>query len=229
MNNIKNIRPGHLLSLVDDFPDEVKFFMPQPQGAGSTTVLESILLIKLLRVTQAKKIFEFGTYKGLTTRLLLENYPHHGAINNSDPSIYTLDLPNIEGVTFIASDKDHAAESVRLSSNRKYLLSEHSHLVNQILMDSKKFDASAYENMFQFIFIDANHELSYVKTDTENSLKMLSKNERGCIIWHDYGSEDFPDLTKYISELNVGMNIYHVENTMLAFCLTGIDESPLRR
>lgn len=224
MKNTINIRPGQLLSIEDDFPEEVKFFMPPAQGAGSLTTLESILLIKLLRITKAKKIFEFGTYKGITTRLLLENYPNN---YYQEPVIYTLDLPNIEGVAFIASDKEHALTSIK--SQRKYIESRNGNLVQQLLTDSKKFDPSPYLNKFQFIFVDANHEVSYVKNDTEKALAMLDKNNPGTIIWHDYKSKDFPELTNYIDSLDIGMNIYHIENTMLAFCLIGVNEKNLKK
>jgi len=58
--------------------------------------------------------------------------------------------------------------------------------VKQILQDSMTFDGSEYAGKFQFIFIDGNHEVSYVRKDTENSFKMFSE-DKGCIIWHDYG------------------------------------------
>lgn len=221
-----NIRPYQILSIPDDFPEEVKFFMPQAQGAGSITTLESIILIKLLRLTKAENIFEYGTYKGITTRLLLENYPHEVTSDLNEPVIYTLDLESTEGIKFIASDEEHALTS--LKSKRKYLDRKNSHLVQQLLSDSKNFDPTPYKDKFQFIFIDANHEVSYVKNDTEKSLKMLDKSKKSCIIWHDYGTKDFPELTEYVKHLDIGMNIYHVENTMLAFCVSGIDEALLK-
>jgi len=57
------------LRIEDSCGERVNFFMPQAQGRGFVSTIESILLIKLMRIVDAQYIFEFGTYKGLTTRL----------------------------------------------------------------------------------------------------------------------------------------------------------------
>jgi len=75
MKKLEHIRPYQVLGIHDEFPEEIRFFMPPAQGAVSLLSIESLLLIKLLRITQPKYLFEFGTYKGLTTRLLLANLP----------------------------------------------------------------------------------------------------------------------------------------------------------
>ena len=74
----------------------------------------------------------------------------------------------------------------------------------------------------QMIFIDGNHEVNYVKKDTENALKMISEAP-SCIAWHDYGNPQFPELKSYIDDLAKIYKIYHVENTMIAFHLRGRD------
>ena len=106
---ITHIRPYQILKIEDGFSDEIKFFMPQAQGQGSLYTLESCLLIKLMRITNASYVFEFGTYKGLTTRLLLENLPEN-EINSE--RLYTLDLPSIEGVKFQGNDEQVAQEAL---------------------------------------------------------------------------------------------------------------------
>lgn len=218
---IQHIRPYQVLRIQDRFDEEVKFFMPQAQGAGSTSTLESILLIKLMRIVDAECIFEFGTYKGLTTRLLLENLPDKKNIDGK--RVYTLDLPSIEGVTFQGGDESLAAEVV--GTERKYKLSNKKALVKQLLQDCLTLDALQYKKKFQFIFIDGNHEVSYAKSDTENSFVMLA-DAPSCIAWHDYGNPEFPQLTAYIDELAHSIPIYHIENTMLAFHLKGKSVPP---
>ncbi|MFC6945358.1 hypothetical protein ACFQI9_11330 [Paraburkholderia dipogonis] len=111
-----HIRPTHLLSIPDDFEEEIKFFMPPAQGAGSLTTIESVMLLKLLRCVEPTFIFEFGTYKGYTTRLLLENLPES---NVECERIYTLDLPEIDNIDFQGGDKNLALEA--LNFKRKYL------------------------------------------------------------------------------------------------------------
>ena len=212
---IEHIRPYQVLRIEDRFEEEIKFFMPQAQGAGSTSTIESILLIKLMRIVDASYIFEFGTYKGLTTRLLLENIPEK---NITTERIFTLDLDDLEGVNFQGTDINLANEV--LNYKRKYTTSKNKHLVKQILQDCLTFNENKYLNKFQFIFVDGNHEVNYAKSDTEKSFKMLSDSP-SCIVWHDYGNPEFPELTAYIENLATTKKIYHVENTMLAFYLTG--------
>lgn len=220
-----NIRPHQVLSIVDNFQEEIKFFMPPADGTGGLRTLESVLLVKLLRLVNPQFIFEFGTYKGETTRLLLENIPEVSVLPNySKERVYTLDLPSIDNIEFEGLDRVVAKNSIGFK--RKYLASTKKHLVKQILKDSIKLDIENYRKKFQYIFIDANHSLSYVKKDTENSIEMLS-GEPSCIIWHDYGNPEHPELTKYLNDLSVNMRLYHIEGTMLVFYILGI-EVPMR-
>lgn len=217
-----HIRPYQLLGIPDGYEEqeEIKFFMPPAQGAGSLSTLESVVLLKLLRCVQPDYLFEFGTYKGYTTRLLLENLPASAA---EGERIYTLDLPELDAVTFQGSDKALAQEA--LGFVRKYMSCVRKDLVRQLLQDSMTLDAQAYAQRFQYIFVDANHELSYVRKDTENAFQMLADSP-ACIIWHDYGNPQFPELTQYLEELAREVPLYHVENTMLVFHLLGKDVLP---
>ena len=45
MTKLEHIRPYQVLGIGDDFPEEVRFFMPPAQGAGSLLSIESLLLI----------------------------------------------------------------------------------------------------------------------------------------------------------------------------------------
>jgi hypothetical protein len=223
MKQLEHIRPYQLLGVPDAevFPEEVRFFMPLAQGSGSLLSLESLLLIKLMRITRPKYLFEFGTYKGLTTRLLLANLPSAPEVTGE--RIFTLDLPALENVHFQGTDVDLAREA--LGFERKYLGEPNKHLVKQILQDSMTFDGSQYAGKFQFIFIDGNHEVDYVRKDTENSFKMFS-GDKGCVIWHDYGHPEFPQNTQYIEDLGREMTVYHVEHTKMAFHPRGFDVMP---
>lgn len=218
---ITHIRPSLVLRVTDHFGDEIRFFMPQVQGGGSISTIEAIMLIKLMRVVEPNHIFEFGTYKGLTTRLLLANLP--AKAGNESARIYTLDLPNIEGISFQGSDIDLAKEALGFS--RKYLELPNKHLVRQLLQDSLTLDTAPYLQRFQYVFVDGNHELTYVKSDTEKAFEMLAEAP-SCVIWHDYGNPEFPELTHYLEALARRKKIYHIEDTMLAFHLSGIELTP---
>jgi hypothetical protein len=211
MKTIIDIRPYQVLGIDDDFPEEIRFFMPTAQGAGSLLSLESLILIKLMRIIKPNYLFEFGTYKGLTTRMLLANLTPSDVV---DERIFTLDLPYLDGINFQGTDGDLAKEALRFE--RKYLSESNKYLVKQLFQDSMDFDGSKYAGKFQFIFIDANHELNYVKRDTENSFKMIS-DDISCIVWHDYRNPMFPQLTQYIDNLATEIEIFHIENTKIAF------------
>lgn len=214
-SKLQHIRPYRLLSIEDGRDEEMKFYMPPADGAGSLTTFESVALLKLVRIVNPDYIFEFGTFDGRTTRLILEDIPENG---NVEPRIYTLDLPDTAGVHFQGDDKKLAEKSIL--STRKYTRSARSSLVKQLLQDSMSLDPSLYKNKFDFIFIDANHEYEYVKKDTENALKMIG-GETNCIVWHDYGNPQFPELTRYLEKLASDIEMYHIEGTMLAFHLQG--------
>jgi len=219
-SNVTHIRPYQLLKIDDRFGEEINFFMPQAQGQGSISTLESILLIKLMRIVDASCIFEFGTYKGLTTRLLLENLPDKDVAGER---IFTLDLPAIDGIAFQGTDIEVAKEAMRFQ--RKYELSKNRKLVKQLLQDCLTLDESRFLKKFQLIFIDGNHAITYAKSDTEKAFKMLADGP-SCLAWHDYGNPQFPELTAYIEDLAKDRAIYHVEDTMFAFHLQGRNVPP---
>ena len=88
-NEIRTIRPRQIFKIVEDrYPDaniELTITMP-PSGIGSLLTVESSLLVALTKITNAKRIFEIGTFNGNTSLLLATNTPR-------DAIITTLDLP----------------------------------------------------------------------------------------------------------------------------------------
>ena len=222
-SQVIHIRPYQVLAIPDGFSDEFTFYMPEPQARGSLKAIESIMLVKLMRVVNPPFLFEFGTYKGLTTRLLLSNLP--GANIHSE-RIFTLDITDLSDINFIGSDIELAKEFIYCE--RKYILSPNSHLVKQLLQDSITFDGKLYEKKFSLIFIDGNHEISYAKRDTENAFVMLA-DAPSVIIWHDYENQEFPEVTSFIDNLSKQVTIYHIEETMLTFYLVGMDVAPRNR
>ena len=206
-----NIRPNQVFNLIEDHQEWVYYQLPK---RGGLLALESAILLSLLKIVNAKKVFEFGTYKGFTTRLFLENIESDGKF------ISTLDLDSLDNVQFQGDDLELA--STALGCFREYLNSPKSDYVEQILIDSLLFDPAGREQLYDFIFIDANHKLEYAQKDTENAFQMLS-NVTGCIAWHDYGNPSFPQLTRWLTDFSVGKPIYHVEETMLCFYLPNVD------
>jgi hypothetical protein len=213
---MKHIRPHQVLNIPDHMGDKVNFFMPPAYG-GSPLVLESIMLIKLLKVVDPDQAFEFGTFTGITTRLMIENMSENPEIAQR---IHTLDLPDTAGITFQGSDKIVAEKSIGFE--RAYKKSSKQHQINQIFQDSMTFDPKPLAYKIQFIFVDGNHHVDYATNDTQNAFTMLGGSP-ACIVWHDYGNPEYPELTAYLEELSLQKPLYHIEETMLAFYPVGFE------
>jgi predicted O-methyltransferase YrrM len=69
------------------------------------------------------------------------------------------------------------------------------------------------------VFVDAGHTYAYIKSDTENALKMVRPG--GVVLWHDYMQVLHPDVTRYLYELSHHHEIYHLRSTNLALCRAG--------
>ncbi len=151
---------------------------------GSTSPLERVLLAQLIRFFKPKTILELGTYRGSTTRLLLDNMPPDG-------TIYTVDLPpegdfsNIPGVT------DMQMIALRAPS-QGYEKHARARNVKQVLGNT--FDPSLWARIpegIEFAFIDASHSYEAVKNDTEWVHRKAVKD--AVLVWHDYMANAAPE------------------------------------
>lgn len=163
---------------------------------------EASVLVGLLKFIRPDNTFEFGTYRGDTTRLLARNFAG---------TVYTLDLDSIEGVSFAPATPDRVLAEEATAAHRDYAGLD----IVQLLGDSYRFDPTPYEGKMGFVFIDGNHDLKYLRRDTANALRMAAS--RSVIVWHDYGYPEHPKLTAYLDSL--GEELCHVEGTHLVYRL----------
>jgi len=161
--------------------------------------------------TEPISIFEFGTADGRTALNL--------ALNTSKRSrLWTLDLP-------IENRMDYYEQEIKVIGKENFNIpfkdmigkcyQDHplDYKITQLYGDSTQFDFSPYYGKMDLIFIDANHDYSYVKSDSENALKMLS--EKGIILWHDY--PQWSGVWRYLDELyGNGLPLFHIKGTKLA-------------
>lgn len=178
---------------------------------GGTAPVERLIIALLARHFNPKTIVEIGTYRGGTTRLLLDNL-------SPDARIFTMDLPPDTSAKNLT-----AASDERLIIHRKLGIQYHSHpnahQVTQILGDS--FDPQTWRQIpdrVDFAFIDASHSYEAVKNDTEKLRPKLSPH--AVILWHDYSETETPErgVGRYIHELIPGdAGIFLCEETDLAF------------
>jgi len=142
----------------------------------------------------ARSIFEFGTYTGVTTRQLASACP--------SASIVTIDLPP-------TGEHFHAGSA--------FAGTEEAARITQILADSTTFDFSPYQGSMDLVFVDAGHDYELVRADSEHALEIVRPG--GWVVWDDYTT--WPEVRKCINEIAREHPVVHVEGTRLAALVAG--------
>ncbi len=161
---------------------------------GTIAPLERCVLTQLIRYHRPKTIVEVGTYRGTTTKIILDNC-------QPDAKVFTIDLP-------LEQEIDHlqAATDKRLIVHRQVGIDyqQHSRVsqVTQIYGDS--FDPATWNKIpdeIEFALIDASHSYEAVKNDSERVFNKLKAD--GIVMWHDYTESETQErgVGKYIREL----------------------------
>jgi predicted O-methyltransferase YrrM len=167
-------------------PWEIKMAM-FPKTHASISLLEFTALILLLKRAGSKRIFEFGTFKGISITQLALNLP-------SDSEIYTLDLPDEQLNTKFSTDPEDAAIAVEKGKG-SLVPSELRPRIQFLKSDSAKFDETPFIGKMDFVFVDGAHNFDYVQNDSEKGWRMLRPG--GIIAWHDCCNHD-PGVVRYL-------------------------------
>lgn len=141
---------------------------------GSVSLLELSVIGGLIRRLRPKRLLEIGTLDGRTTLNMAANAP-------PDARIYTLDLPGLSSGSYFAGTPEAAK-------------------ITQLRGDSATFDWSPFDGTVDFVFIDADHTYPFVISDSRRTVKLLREG-RGTIVWHDYGTWDWPGATRALNDL----------------------------
>jgi predicted O-methyltransferase YrrM len=180
-------------------------------AAGNVSLTELAVIAAICARRGPATIFEIGTFDGRTTLNLAENSPP-GA------KIYTLDLP--------ASQIDATAHTLALgedafvrkaASGARFTSSAHAARITQLYGDSATFDFLPYRGGIDLIFVDASHAYEYVLADSRTALNLIRPG--GFILWHDYGTGDWPGVNRALNELHRSeprlRNLQWIEGTSL--------------
>ncbi len=205
------------VKLKDIFPPELEsgsIHLENFLGHWGNVSVEEVCKIALItKYLKPKKVFEFGTYNGMTTLQLALNTPE-------DAKIYTLDLPpGIKGDTqYPLSRLDRYVASEFLDKfntgvGSYFRGSSVEYKITQILNDAATFDFSPFHARMDLIFIDAGHDYGNKKSDSENALKMVSPG--GVILWDNFDDILNPDVTMYLAELADRLLLFHLRGTPL--------------
>lgn len=164
-----------------------------------------------------KGLFEFGTWRGLTTQVLAVT---------TGRQVYTIDCPHLrEGFDnynayqgFEALPVDEIGMEFKGASN-----------VKQYLMDSIKFDPEK-EGLLEamdFVLVDGNHTYKYIENDFINGMKMLRTG--GVMVLHDFvpilqvgltlADNQSADVCNFVHHMAEKLLWVHVKDTTLAFTI----------
>ena len=182
-------------------------------GYGGMAPQDLYALLRVLRWVEPRRVFEFGTFQGVTTAHL---------VANSAAEVYTLDLPR-ELARDLAgyAPLDAALLQPRDAIGAAYRDLNANGRVRQLFGDSRTFDCKPFYGTAEFVLVDACHFYDYVLSDSRQALQLLG--ERGVILWHDFVAS--LDVTRALKELAREIPIFHLEGTFLAAHFRG--RSPL--
>jgi predicted O-methyltransferase YrrM len=181
-----------------------------PPGYGGMPAQDLYALLRIVCWIKPRKIFEIGTFQGVTTA--------HMALN-SQAEIYTLDLPrdmatNLGGYTA----NDAALLQARDQIGRAYRSFNTNGRIHQLFGDSRTFDYKEYYGSVDLVLVDACHLYDYVMSDSRHALQLLGK--KGVVLWHDFGNSR--DVVRAAQHIARELPVYHLEGTNIAFYVRGI-------
>lgn len=186
-----------------------RFIMQTFPGIGaSISMLEGAALAAFIQKVSAKRIFEFGTYKGVSTTQLALNLPDDGMV-------YTLDLPEDHPAYTLAIPKAEERQIAAETGKGILIPQELCHKVTFLRSDSATFDTTPYLGSMDLVFVDGAHSYEYVKNDTEKGYEMLRPG--GIIAWHDC-TPSHPEVVSYLKSHTPIPTL--VRGTALAFVIT---------
>lgn len=173
-----DVRSFVLAEWQDIFPKSFPFrFQSFPGVGASISIVESAALVALMHMVQAKKVFEFGTYKGVSATQMAMNLPPDGLI-------YTLDLPDMSAPQVVLQISKESERTIAREPGKGSLIPKE--FLSKIVFlreDSAKFDPAPFERKIDLVFVDGAHSADYVRNDTEKGWQMLRTG--GVMAWHD--------------------------------------------
>jgi hypothetical protein len=174
---------------------------------GNAPLCDVQAIALLVKRQQPLKLFEFGTFTGQTSLVLMLN-----ALSQS--TLWTIDLPQVsrENAAGLHWERD-IEESAVGSSFRNHECSDR---IVQLLEDSLAFDVTPYINIMDFVYVDACHDYEHVKSDTEKAVLMCK--DGGIVVWHDVNA-GCPDVMRLVGEIAATIPVYIVSNTNLAYMI----------
>lgn len=179
---------------------------------AAANLLERLALGRLVQTSGAMRIFEIGTFRGVTAVSMAQNAP-------AGATIWTLDLPpdmtakDVAHTVYASANRSGFHRMVEQGAEREVGAAIKDYrgaaTIEQLHGDSMTFDFSAYAPIDLF-FVDGCHDYEHARRDTEAALSCTRPG--GLIVWHDY---TWSTVERAANELCDG--ITWIAGTSLAF------------
>lgn len=163
---------------------------------------EQLALTRIVCGVRPKTMFEIGTYRGRTTRLLA------GCAQLS--TVHTLDLPPedmVEGGCFHEVNSDLIGLAFREDARTRSRIVQH-------YGDSRQFNFAPFRRQMDLVFVDASHAYEAVLTDSRHALEMVTND--GVVVWDDYHPVHGPGVMRALAELTTERPLLWIKGTRLA-------------
>jgi hypothetical protein len=175
---------------------------------GSTPLCDLAAIAALTQKKCPRRIFEIGTFEGLTTVVF---------IKNADPKalIDTLDLPP-DRSDISRTERSYEAHSISGPYVSGCLIDRFG-IRGQVHVhwgDSAIFDFAPYGHTIDLFFVDGAHTADYVTSDSARAFECLASD--GWILWHDCFT---PQVMKVLKEIAHTRRIYQIRGTNLALAM----------
>lgn len=208
---LKHIRPHKLFNLVPSSKRQTQVWLP---GQYSPIMLETVILLALVKLVDPKIIFEFGTYLGMQTYNFAANIKEGG-------KVYTIDLDeeSFKNTRMDSKDILLAKRHFQMQSNLAFLGTPVEGKIHCLYGDSKKYNFHQFHGEVGFVYVDGGHDAQTVESDSKNAFNMLPGEGFSCIAWHDYLNREHPEVTKFLDNLSRIHQLYHVEESKICFYL----------
>ena len=181
---------------------------------AAASVLDRVVLAAFVRRHRPRRLFEIGTFRGVTAVTLAVNAP-------ADAVLYTLDLPPSLSAEDIASrhyqnpaSGFHKLAAAGVARDVGRVLASHTSgcRIEQLFGDSSTMDFGSFYDTIGLFFVDGCHEYKTALQDTRTAWLCLESG--GLLVWHDY---PWRDVQAAIRAANLGVPVTFVSETNLAF------------
>ena len=216
---LRHIRPHQLFNRVETAGYQQRLVSVVLPHDRTPMLLETAVLLSLIKLIRPRRVFEFGTYLGIQTLNMAANLA-------PDAEILTLDLDeqSFRQASQLPADRAISQRHLDHEDRLAFLGTEFENRVHALTGDSTRFDFSSYLESIDFIYIDGGHDARTVRSDTHSAFALLAEDHHTAgICWHDYGSTTYPDVTALLHELARERDLFHVEETMMCFYLPGFE------